>query len=207
MKKIIFIIIPLLFLFAFSSCKRSEYMDLSTFVTLYNEVETEENAISLTDFFLLERANNELVYTCFLYREKIEYVLNVYSQADGCISRCSVLCVKCDENGNQKAFSSFSSNEYRNVCRSVIKAFSFKNEADAENIINTLFSENESEEFLSERKQSRGIYNYIVLSNDFCDKFTVSNKFLYDIGQTQKPENKNDFPENPSIRTETVPHN
>lgn len=207
MKKTISLCLSLLLLFAFSACKRSEYIDLSAFVALYNETQTEENQISLTDFFVLSRNSNETVYSCFLSCGNFEYVLKVCSESDGCISRCSVLCVKCDENGSKKAFGGFSSNEFKQVCENVVKAFSFENKGISNEIINTLFQKGSDEEFLSERKLSRGIYNYTALSNDFCDKFTVSNKWLYDIGQTQKPESKNDFPENTSIRTETVPHN
>lgn len=200
MKKKYASVLCFVLLFVFSSCSKGEFINLVDFVDNYNSNGEEE--ILLTDFLKTQSDSETNIYFSEL---NSEITLIVYAQSDNVISHAKVIVSKLNEKNKTVLLSDEIRGAFLNLCQKTICAFCQFEEKAAENILNEI---NISDLNLKETEKlfENGSFRFIYFSNELCSEFIIYNKWLYDVGETLKPESKAGFPQNPEIRKETVPH-
>ena len=202
MKKLVsvFIIIP--FTICLVSCTHSEYLNFASFVDNYNhnDILDYQSFISFYD----ENKGSD-IFSCTIRKEKSTVLLNLITDENSRINQCSITIAKCSENADKINLNSSDINNFKSVCKNAVSAYTYKTSDDSEKLLADFDFKKAAATDSFEQTKGEGSYYMILLSNELSCEFIIKNRWLCDIETTQKPDNKNDFVENTSIRTETVP--
>lgn len=201
MKKL-YSLLSLLLVFVFlSSCSHSEFLNLASFTENFSVL----MPLDLTDFIKYQDESGEPVYLTYINCDGNTVLLKLLAEDDLKIKECRVSVSKYDEKGKKiKSFEEIK-NSFQNVCSATISAYTYLNIEESDKIIGKLDITKNFDKKNFEKTYENGSFNFAFLSNDLCLELIIKNKWINEIETTQKPENKNDFANNTSIRTETVP--
>lgn len=202
MKKILFIFVVGAVSLLLTSCSHSEYLDFASFVNNYNQNETLEfeNFISYPD-----EQEGKTIYSCPLKNGNNTVLLTLVADNASRIEQCRITLAKCTENGEKNAPDENSKELFKKSCINTVSAFTYETPEISEKMLADFdFSKIDKADSFEQTK-GEGSYYCILLTNELATEFIIKNKWLCEIEETQKPENKNDFAENTNIRTETVP--
>ncbi len=196
------LILSLLLVFVFlSSCSHSEFLNLATFVENFSVL----RPLALTDFIKYDDESKETVYLTYINCDENTVLLKLLCESDLKIKECRVTASKYDEKGKKiKSFEKIKKS-FQDVCSGTILAYTYLSKEEGDKIIKNLDIMNNFEKKNFEKTYQNENFNFALLSNDLCCELIIKNKWINETETTKKPENKNDFANNTSIRTETVP--
>lgn len=201
MKKL-YSLLSLLLVFVFlSSCSHSEFLNLASFTRNFSDL----MPLELTDFIKYQDKSEETIYLAYINSEENTVLLKLLCEDDSKIKECRVTVSKYDEKAKKIKDLEKMKNSFQSVCLAAISAYTYLGTEESDKIIGELEISNNYEKKNFEKTYKNGSFNFAFLSNELCLELIIKNKWINEIETTQKPENKNDFANNTSIRTETVP--
>ncbi len=202
MKKVI-LANALIFILLLTSCSKSEFVNLAGFTEDYSNYEKLEPQ----SFVYYVDENSNTVYQSIIEEANEKILLSLHSKDGNRLYECRVTMSKVDKKGKKKELSNIINNLFSKVCINTVSSFTGKSQVESNEIVSQLGVLEKCGKFENtESVKEIDNFVFILLTDEICSELVVKNKWFCEIETTQKPENKNNFAEVTSIRTETVPH-
>lgn len=203
-KRFVCIFLLIVQVFILSSCSESEFTNPDVFIMRYNNI-TENVPLSFSDFYTTQENVSESVKECTVSNNNCKAVIRLLCGENKRIYRCKVIILSCDESFKKRKISNEEIKFFANVCSDVYGSFSGYEKSEAYKQIDELFEQGGAFDAKSERNITYKSFMLTLLQNDICCECVITNKWLYEIESTVKPESKRGFGDSTSVRTETVP--
>lgn len=200
MKKLFVIILSISATLLISACAREEFIDLSGFSKAFDY-----QSLSPESFYVEESGEN-LAYFTFFHREKSAVMLKLISEKNNKISEIRIYLPKYDENASKRKVASNDIYLFTEVSLSALKAFTGYSEEISEIILSELqLYKIEAYKNKGELTKAKENYYFVYHSSNLGCELVITDTYLKDIPETEKPESRPMFGDIPDLRTETVP--
>lgn len=204
MKNRLFKVAVLILTFSFfTACNSESYMDISSFVRLYTKYADEKIAV---EDFILKETDGENVYCAFFPKDNPYIVMKITADDSNIISSAEIYMPKTDEKGENINITEEEISLFLQKCKGCLMAYSFLSAEQAENILNEMLLYSKSSyENTGELTKTYDSYRFVYYSTKLSSEFVITNTYIKEIEETNKPESRPVYGSTTNIRTETVP--
>ena len=185
-----------------TACSQSRFMDLGGFIYSFNRVSDEE--IEFEDVYIYND-EADTVYEIFIGENESSVVLKLIEE-NGMIKQVRIAMAKVDQNGETKIPDAETISCFINTAESTIRAWCNFDKEKARALMNefSLFEKTtytkQGELFKTEDK-----FRFIYYSDYFVCDLMITDGYLVEVENTEKPVSKPLYGNTTNIRSETEP--
>ncbi len=204
MKKMRIFVCALLCL-CLSGCGKSEFMDLSGFVSGYNSF-FGEAALEITDF-TYGKSEGTAQYTAMPYGEETPLLIILGTDLEGKISTVRIFLSKTDEKSNHSPVDSSRAEAFFLAFQSACGAFCRYDKDEVSLLTAELFPEGtDSLDKIGELTKTVGGFHFVFYSTDIACEGRITNTHLRPVATTKKPVSRPYFADDEVTRETANPN-
>ena len=186
MKKITAVFIALSMLCSFAACSKDQFINIISFTESFNRV-SDELKLSYSDYVI----DKDNVFNVYFPPENSSVLLRLTENEKGRIEKISITIGKYNSEGIEKQISGEEWKLFLSVIKSSIKAYTCLDENEAAKLLEQfLLYDKETIKKQGEMNKTQNEFHFVYYSNSLVSMFTVSNTWLCEIPETEKPESK-----------------
>lgn len=200
MKRIVCAFLVSVLMINLTACSENEFRNLVSFTEKFNKAE-DKLQISYEDFII----DSDNTYNLFFPEDNSSVLLRLTENEEGRIEQIRILIGKYDALGKEKQISE----EDRQLFLSVIKlsVMAYTSYSSEQTVL--LMNDFSLYDTLSIKKQgelnkTQDCFHFVYYSNSLASMFTVTNTWLCEVPETEKPESKPYFGSTTNVDGESI---
>ena len=186
MKKITAVFVILSMFGSFTACSREQFINIISFTERFNKV-SDELKLSYSDYVI----DKDNVFNVYFPPENSCVLLRLTENEKGRIEKISITIGKYNSAGKPKQISDDEWNVFLSAISVSIEAYTCFDENEATKLLEQfLLYDKETIKKQGEMNKTQNEFHFVYYSNSLVSMFTVSNIWLCEIPETEKPESK-----------------
>ena len=200
MKKITAVFVVLSMLCSLTACSKEQFINIISFTEGFNEASVGLK-IDYGDYVI----DKDNVFNVFFPPENSTVLLRLFENEKGRVEKCSVTIGKYDSQGKQKRINTEEYNLFLSVIKATVMSYTRYSENEAEQLMKQfLLYDSTTIKKQGEMNKTQNEFHFVYYSNSLVSMFTVTNTWLCEIPETEKPESKPYFGATPNTYGESI---